>query len=64
MKIVNKFQLKIVIFTAEKNRCILHGRDFVMRFVHTSMDFKMNGIVKCAGIAHSSFYGIYFTKYD
>ena len=24
------FQLKIVIFTAVKNRCILHGRVFVM----------------------------------
>ena len=30
MKIVTKFQLKIVIFTAVKNRCILHGRVFVM----------------------------------
>ena len=30
MKIVKKFQLKIVIFTAVKNRCILHGRVFVM----------------------------------
>ena len=29
-KIVNKFQLKIIIFTAMKNRCILHGRVFVM----------------------------------
>ena len=30
MKIVKQFQLKIVIFTANKNRCILHGRVFVM----------------------------------
>ena len=30
MKIVKIFQLKIVIFTAFKNRCILHGRVFVM----------------------------------
>ena len=30
MKIVKKIQLKIVIFTAVKNRCILHGRVFVM----------------------------------
>ena len=30
MKIVEKIQLKIVIFTAVKNRCILHGRVFVM----------------------------------
>ena len=31
MKIVQKVQLKNVIFTAVKNRCILHGRVFVMR---------------------------------
>ena len=30
MKIVKKFQMKIAIFTAMKNRCILHGRVFVM----------------------------------
>ena len=30
MKIVKNFQLKIVIFTAVKNRCILNGRVFVM----------------------------------
>ena len=30
MKIVQKIQLKIVIFTAVKNRCILHGRVFAM----------------------------------
>ena len=30
MKIVKTFQLKIVIFTAVKNRCLLHGRVFVM----------------------------------
>ena len=30
MKIVKKIQLKIVIFTAVKNCCILHGRVFVM----------------------------------
>ena len=30
MKIVIKIQLKIVIFTAVKNRCILNGRVFVM----------------------------------
>ena len=32
MSIVKQFQLKIVIFTAVKNRCILHGRVFVMCF--------------------------------
>ena len=30
MKIIKKFQLKIVIFTAVKYCCILHGRVFVM----------------------------------
>ena len=30
MKLVKTIQLKIVIFTAVKNRCILHGRVFVM----------------------------------
>ena len=33
MKIVKKIQLKIVIFTAMENRCILHGRVFVMIFL-------------------------------
>ena len=31
MKIVKKIQLKIVIFTAFKNRCVLHGHVFIMR---------------------------------
>ena len=31
MKMVKKFQLKIVIFTAVKYRCILHGNVCVMR---------------------------------
>ena len=30
MKIVEKIKLKIVIFTAVKNRCILHGHVFEM----------------------------------
>ena len=30
MKKVKTFQLKIVIFTVVKNRCILHGRVFVI----------------------------------
>ena len=33
MKIDKLFQLKIVIFTALKNRCILHGRVFVMNMI-------------------------------
>ena len=32
METVEKVQLKIVIFTAVKSRCMLHGRAFVMRF--------------------------------
>ena len=32
MIMVKKNQLKIVIFTAVKNRCILHGRVFEMSF--------------------------------
>ena len=31
MKIVKNFQLRIVIFSAVKNRCILHGLVFVMK---------------------------------
>ena len=30
MKVVKIFQPKIVIFTEVKNRCMLHGRVFVM----------------------------------
>ena len=30
MKIVKEIQLKIIIFTAMKNRCMLHWRVFVM----------------------------------
>ena len=36
MKIVKKNQLKIVIFTAVKNRCMLHGHVFVMTSSSTS----------------------------
>ena len=38
MKIVKQFQLKIVIFTAVKNRFILHGRIFVMSGVYLPID--------------------------
>ena len=34
MKIVKKIKLKIVIFTAVKYRCIMHGRIFVMQSGH------------------------------
>ena len=40
MKIVKKFQLKIVIFSAVKNRCILHGRVFVMCLENILADLK------------------------
>ena len=36
MKIVKKIQLKTVIFTALKNRCILHGLVFVMSDIFSS----------------------------
>ena len=32
-----KNQMKIVIFTAVKNRCILHGRVFVMNIVYEKL---------------------------
>ena len=37
MKIVKENQPKIVIFTAVKNRCMLHGRVFVMCWFGHSM---------------------------
>ena len=46
MKIVKKFQLKIVIFTAVKNRCILHGRVFVMPFSFLAPDHIQNAMEK------------------
>ena len=39
MKIVEKIKLKIVIFTAVKNRCILHGRVFVMLCLQVNETF-------------------------
>ena len=43
MKIVKQFQPKIVIFTAVKNRSMLHGRVFVMvRSSNSSSLFKFN----------------------
>ena len=41
MKIVKQFQLKIFIFTAVKNRCILHGCVFVMK---THLFSRVGGI--------------------
>ena len=45
MKIVKMIQLKIVIFTAMKNRCILHGRVFVMLFGHNMANWCFVGII-------------------
>ena len=39
MKIVEKIKLKIVIFEAVKNRCLLHGRVFVMECISTSNEY-------------------------
>ena len=38
MKIVKTFHLKIVIFTAVKIRCMLHGRVFVMAMTNVGTD--------------------------
>ena len=49
MKIVKQFQLKNVIFTAVKNRCILHGHGFVMFsefFCQSSESVSVNGAKK------------------
>ena len=46
MKIKKKIQPKIVIFTAVKNHCILHGRVFVMRF---SSNFMFSYNIQCWG---------------
>ena len=41
MKIVNKFQMKIVNFRAVKNHCMLHGRVFVMiPYSHNRSTYK------------------------
>ena len=41
MKIVKTFQMKIVIFTAVNNRCMLHGRVFVMCLVLSIAKFTL-----------------------
>ena len=48
MKIVKKFQPKIVIFTAVKNQCMLHGRVFVMN--HHFELFRVRVRVAVAGV--------------
>ena len=44
MKIVKKLQLKIVIITAVKNRCMLHGHVFVMSYHEESESFARNPV--------------------
>ena len=50
MKTVKKQQLKIVIFTAVKNRCLLHGRVFVMKQNHEEIDLNRGKIPQCMSI--------------
>ena len=45
MKIVKKNLLKIVISTAVKNRCILHGHVFVMHRLETLKTLKKCNIL-------------------
>ena len=48
MKIVKRFRLKIVNFTALKNRCMLHGHVFVMidslSQIQSACHNKVNGV--------------------
>ena len=46
MKIVNMIQLDIVIITAVKSRCILHGRVFVMSQERRDVQEKQICIIK------------------
>ena len=44
-KTIKKFHLKTVIFSAVKNRCILHWRVFVMGHVgHVNQELRRNDI--------------------
>ena len=55
MKIVEKIKLKIVIFTAMKNRCILHGHVFVMLMACNLLGLQYN-ILKYCKIIRSIFF--------
>ena len=46
MKIVKNIQPKSVIFTDVKNRCMLHGRVFVMRAMPSSVHFSSQGMLR------------------
>ena len=51
MKKVKKIQPKIVIFTAVKNRCMLHGRVFVMLFLTTYQTNHVRTIMMISEVA-------------
>ena len=51
MKIVTKFQVKIVIFTDVKNRCMLHGRVFVMYMLSANLGSLLYGNVSVMSIS-------------
>ena len=55
MKIDKIFQLKIVIFTPVKNRCILHGHVFVMNY-RSSIRFQ----IVLNQLLNSHYYWVYF----
>ena len=46
MKIVKKFKPKTVIFTAVKNRCMLHGRVFVMMMSRVDVYIIMSRVAR------------------
>ena len=52
MKKVKIFQLKIAIFTAVKNRCILYGRVFVM--VNMNAPMQMHTLINCKCIVNTN----------
>ena len=53
MKIFKQFQLKIVIFTAVKNRCLLHGGVFVITGPTTLSDPVVVQVVRSAWRIHN-----------
>ena len=56
MKIVKKIQLKIVIFTAVKNRCMFHGRVFVMTGTGNYRVIPASGLCQTAAVTIDNFY--------
>ena len=62
MKIVKQFQLKIVNFTAVKNRCILHGRVFVMVRISVEVELDLIAIFKKALHGYVKPVSLYISK--